>query len=180
VTAQDLGRVVAREADPRWSEVAGSQIELVALVDGWTVGPAVPESVADVLSVARSLLIDSYALYAYSLVAVAWGLLAMEASLNGCVPGGERQDRRSLRLLVAEAQRHGLITHDEASALGTAVTLRNRIVHGYLQPKPLGQSYSAKDAVLMLESIHLAISDFYERQRSQNLSSGQAEIPSPR
>lgn len=172
MAAQDSDRVVAREAHQRWSEVAGSKVELIALVDRWTVGPAVPGSVGDILSVARSLLIDSYELFAYSLVAVTWGLLAMEASLNGCVSGAKRQDRRSFGLLVAEARTCGLITPDEASALGTAATLRNRIVHGSLQAKPLAESYSAKDAVLMLESVHLAISDIYERQRLQDQSNG--------
>lgn len=156
-----------READPRWSEVAASQPELVVLVDDWIVGPTVPESVADVLRVARSLLIDSYLTFPYSLVAVTWGLLATEASLNGCVPSVKRQERRSFRILVAEAQKCGLITDDEASALGTAATLRNRIVHGYLQLKPSPHSYSPSDAVVMLKAIHEAVTDLYQRAQDR-------------
>jgi hypothetical protein len=147
--------------------LVGNQPELIALVEGWTVGPAVPESVADVLTVARSLLIDSFVTYAYSLVAVTWGLLAMEASLNGCLPSGEGQDRRSFRRLIGEARRRGLITNDEASALGLAASLRNRIVHGHLQPKLSMQSYTPHDAVVMLEAIHQAVSDLYERAGAQ-------------
>jgi len=139
------------------------QDELITLLEDWTVGRAVPKSVADVLSVARSLLIDSYLTYEYSLVSVTWGLLALEASLKDCLLSAEEKDRRSFSDLISEAQRLGLITHDEASALGIAAALRNRIVHGYLQPKPLLESYSPKHAVAMLESIHNAVSDLYER-----------------
>jgi hypothetical protein len=155
-----------REPDPRWHDLVDSQDELIAIVDDWTVGQAVPASVADVLNVARSLLIDSYLTYEYSLVAVTWGLLALEACLKDCLLSGEEKDRRSFSHLIAEAQGLGLITHDEASALGLAAALRNRIVHGYLQPKPSLQSYSPKHAVVMLESIHQAVSDLYERAQA--------------
>lgn len=60
------------EPDLRWQTVVIDQSALAARVEGWTVCDAVPEPVADVLRVARMLLIDSYYEYSYSLVAVTW------------------------------------------------------------------------------------------------------------
>jgi hypothetical protein len=153
-----------RHPDPRWKGVVVDQAELADRVNHWTVGDAVPEKVADVLRVARTLLIDSYTTYDYSLVATTWGLLVTEASLRGCLPiAGARQDKRTFVQLVATARRRGLITKEEANALGGLAGLRNLIVHGHLQPKAPDHSYSANDALEMLEAIHDAITDIYMR-----------------
>src|SRR5258708_22147690 len=101
------------EPDPRWRTAFAYQSELAACVEGWAIGDAVPEPIADVLRVARMLLIDSYYEYSYSLVAITWCLLATEASLKGCMPTKEqRTDTRTFRPLVNEAagRKRGLIT----------------------------------------------------------------------
>ena len=49
-------------------ELVSGKSELIVLVNGWAVGPWVPGSIADVLRVSRSLLVDSYVTYEYSLV----------------------------------------------------------------------------------------------------------------
>jgi len=153
------------EPDLRWHGHVADHGALVARIEAWTVSDAVPESIADVLRVARALLIDSYFIYEYSLVAATWALLATEACLKDCVPRNSDKgpDKRTFGPLIREALRRGLIRQDEADALRGAAELRNRIVHGYLRPKDPGESYTPQDAMVMLESIHEAVSDLYAR-----------------
>jgi len=161
-----MGPSGQRLPDPRWQEAFSAQADVATRVSDWAVGDAVPAPVADVLRVARMLLIDSYYVYDDSLVAVTWALMAAEASLKRCMPfmaGGP--DKRTFVTLVAEAagQKRGLITKEEAAALRGAAELRNLIVHGHLQVKPASESYSPTNVMTMLEAIHAAISDIYAR-----------------
>jgi hypothetical protein len=153
----------AREADRRWCDYA-SQDDLAARIKQWPVSEAVPEPLAGVLQVARMLMLDSYYTYEYSLVAVTWGLLATEASLEGSMPAKDPgQDRRTFRNLINQAREHELITPAEADALKDAARLRNHIVHGHLQPKPPPDSYTPQNAMDTLQAIHEAVSDLYDR-----------------
>lgn len=173
LTTRNIRQVTAlrpRKADPRWQALFEEQDSLAEHINRWTVGDAVPPGVADVLRVARTLLIDSYYEYDYSLVAVAWGFLVLEACLHGCVPlGGEhREDRRPFGTLVRQAETDGLITRQEATTLLQVVKFRNDIFHrAYMQVKPPPESYSPNTALQMLESIHDAVSDIYGRAVNQ-------------
>jgi len=127
---------MTREPDSRWHEYVADHDDLVARVDAWTVSDAVPELIADVLRVARALLIDSYFIYDYSLVATTWALLITEACLKDClVYAAKGPDKRTFGQLIDEAHRRGLIQQDEANALRGVAELRNRVVHGHLKPK---------------------------------------------
>jgi len=173
LTRRNIRRVTPgrpREPDPRWQALFPEQGSLAEHINQWTVGEAVPPGVADVLRVARTLLIDSYYEYEYSLVAVAWGFLVVEACLHGCVsPGDESgEDKRSFGMLVKQAETDGLITKQEATVLFQVVKFRNDIFHrAYLQVKPPPDSYPPDTALQMLESIHDAVSDIYARAVSQ-------------
>jgi hypothetical protein len=133
-------------------------------VEHWTVGAAVPTPVAEVLRTARKLLVDSYRAFEYSLVAVGWALFALEVTMHDCTMLiGPNSARRTFGASISKAQRSGLITQEEANALRLAADLRNRIVHGYLLPKPRPHSYAPHDALTMLEAVHDAITDLYTR-----------------
>lgn len=160
----------SRKPDPRWAAHARKG-DLVSSVQSWAVGAAVPPPVADVLITARRLLIDSYSAYEYSLVAVIWALFALEASLKDYLSvRAESWERRTFGALIREAWNSGLVTQEEAVALRSAARLRNRVVHGYLQPKPPPHSYLPQDAMTMLEAIHEAVSDLYARKQVLSLS----------
>jgi hypothetical protein len=132
--------------------VFSDQAAIAEHVNGWRVGEAVPGGVADVLRVARMLLVDSYFVYEYSLVAVTWGLLAAEASLRGCLSVDDQQrDQRPFGTLVEQARQRELITDEEKNLLIKVVALRNKIVHGHLRPNPAPESYSAEAALMHLE-----------------------------
>jgi Protein of unknown function DUF86 len=159
-----------REPDTRWVGHFARRADLVSAVEGWAIGAAVPSPVVDVLGTARKLLVDSYCAFDYSLVAVSWALFALEASLKDCLSiQVSGMARLTYRALINEARSSGLITKDEAIALRTAAQLRNRIVHGYLQPKPPPYSYSPLDAMTMLGAIHEAVTDLYERTQALTL-----------
>lgn len=154
------------EADPRWQEFFPESASLAEHVSQWHVGDAVPEGVADVLRVVRRLVVDSYYVYEYSHVAVTWGIVAVEASLRGCLPleDQQRKDRRTFGSLVGQAKQSGFITEAEATVLQGTVELRNMIAHrAYLQPKPPPESYTADTVLRMIEAIHDCISDLYAR-----------------
>lgn len=152
--------------DPRWA-AHGPKADLVLSVQRWAVGAAVPTPIADVLATARRLLIDSYSAYEYSLVAVIWALFALEASLKDYMSvRADSSEGRTFGALINEARNSGLITQSEAVALRGVAVLRNRVVHGHLQPKPPPQSYLPQDALTMLEAIHEAIADLYARRQA--------------
>jgi periplasmic divalent cation tolerance protein len=167
-----------RNADPRWQALFPEQILLAEHVDQWTLAEAVPSGVADVLRVARMLLIDSYYQYEYSLVAAAWGFLVMETTLRACLPlpNGGDDDRRSFGVLVGQARKRGLITKQEDTVLTNVVNLRNRTFHkAYLLPKPTPESYPPEAALQMLEAIHDCVSDLYSRVASRGQWESDAE-----
>jgi hypothetical protein len=133
-------------------------------VERWTVGAAVPAPVAEVLATTRKLLVDSYRAFEYSLVSVGWALFALEVTMHDCTMIiGPNSARRTFGGSISKAQRSGLVTEEEATALRLAADLRNRIVHGYLLPKPCPHSYAPRDALTMVEAVHDAITDLYAR-----------------
>src|SRR5436190_10020758 len=113
--------------DPRWHEVFPNEAALEAHVNSWPVADAVPEDMAEVLRVARRLLIKSYQEYGFAHVAVTWGLLALEAGLNVCL---EARDKLTLVQMIERTRQRGLIDQEEFEALERARTLRNKIIHG--------------------------------------------------
>jgi hypothetical protein len=129
------------------------------------VGEAVPEGIADVLSTARRLIVDSYYEYDYTLVAGAWSWLIVEACLRGSTAAeGEGKDRRTFGELVRQARKDGLISQEESDVLSRLVELRNSVFHhAYLKPKPAQESYSPDAALQMIEAVHDAVSDIYAR-----------------
>ncbi len=151
-----------RGPDPRWQNLVGDRAELEEKTGSWPVSPALPEGVSEVLRVSRELFVHSYFVYEFSLTAVVWGLLALEASLRLCV---KASDRESLQALIRRASDSGLLSVDEASALNGARELRNEIVHGSLLP-----TFAPTAAAEMLEAIHEAISDVCERTFGEGVS----------
>lgn len=157
----------SREVDIRWKGFVRSQADLEERVSRWTVCDAVPEDIADSLRIVRMLVVDSYYVYDYSLIAFVWGMTILEASLRGCVPTKDgRPDKRNFGPLVDEAagKRYGLLTGEEAEVLQGTIKLRNNIFHhGYLKPRSAPDSYMPQDIFNMIQAIHDAISDIYAR-----------------
>lgn len=143
------------DPDRRWRELFPTRQDLEERVGEWQAGEAVPAGVADALRVARALLVHSYYVYEFSLVAATWGLLVLEASLRDCLGA---PDSTTLKKLIAQASERGLITSEEAEALHGARGLRNRIVHGSLLP-----TFDPQEALGLLDAIHAAITDIYGR-----------------
>lgn len=144
------------EPDPRWQNFVGDRSGLEAHAAGWRVSDAVPEGVADVLRIARSLFVHSYFVYEFSLTAVTWALLVLEASLRDCLHADERTP---FAALIKDAEANGLLTREEAESIDAGRQLRNRIVHGHLLVTVLTPGAAAQ----MLQATHEAISDLYER-----------------
>jgi hypothetical protein len=154
-----------RTPDPRWLARFQRQDDLVHLISRWQVGEAVPGGIADVLRTARSLIVDSYYEYDYTVVAGAWGWLIVEACLRGCMPAADAgKDRRTFGLLVKQAREEGLISKEEAGVLFKTVELRNAVFHrAHLQPKAGPESHLADAVLQMLEAVHECVSDIYAR-----------------
>jgi len=144
------------EPDPRWEQFIGDREALERHTATWRVSEAVPDGVAAVLRIARSLFIHSYFVYEFSLTAVTWALLVLEASLRDCL---DADDRPSFAALIKDAAIRGLLTAEEADAIDAGRQLRNRIVHGHLLVTTLTPGVAAQ----MLDATHAAISDIYER-----------------
>jgi hypothetical protein len=138
------------------SGVPEGRAALAAEADGWRVGLAVPEDLAEVLRVSRELFVHSYFVYEFSLVAIIWALFALEAGLRGCVSASGKLDA-----LINLAKKRALISAEEAEALHGAQQVRNKVIHGQLLP-----SFKPDSAAQMLQAIHEAISDLYERVES--------------
>ncbi len=162
-----------RDPDQRWLRLYHDQAELISVLEAWPLNDAVPGDLARVLCVARDILVDSYYEYEYTLVAMAWGLVALEAGLRGCL-GVPRDARATFGTLVGRARRAGLLTKHEAAALERhGAGFRNGILHGgLLLPKPPPTSYSPEDAMTFLQAIHDAMSDLYGRAVFRLPSSG--------
>jgi hypothetical protein len=144
--------------DPRWREMFPDQAALEAEVQSWPVADTVPNDMAEVLRVVRGLLIQSYNDYEFMLVAITWGLLALEGGLVACL---DFADSSGLKELIGEAHTRQVVTDNEAKALKVAADLRNKIVHGKLRP-----FFAPSFGVIMIEDLHQAICDLYDRAAS--------------
>src|SRR5581483_9526089 len=100
--------------DPRWDHFVGDRGALEREAATWRVSPAIPEGVASVLQIARSLFVHSYFVYEFSLTAVTWALLVLEAGLRDCL---RADDRVPFAKLVNDALARGLLTAAEADAI---------------------------------------------------------------
>jgi hypothetical protein len=121
--------------------------------------------------------VDSYYEYGYSLIAVSWGLVVLEACLRGCLPppSDDAEDMRGFGALVSQARKSHFITRKEAAVLFKVVDIRNNTFHhAHLLPKPSPDSYTPETAISMLEAIHDAVSDLYARAVSQIGTEGNA------
>ena len=169
-----------RDADTRWLRLYHDQAELISVLEAWPLSDAVPGYLARVLRVGRDLLVDSYYEYEYTLVAMAWGLVALEAGLRGCL-GVPQNTKATFGTLVGRARRAGLLAKEEAAVLQHhGAGFRNGIVHGgLLLPKPPPTSYSPEDAMAFLQAIHDAMSDLYGRAAFRLPSSGD-QSPAPK
>jgi hypothetical protein len=81
-----------------------------------------PSGLADYLRVARALLLESYFLYDFALVATMWTMLALESALRGSLDAG---DSSTLVQLINQAKERGLIDDEGAAALHDVRKLRN-------------------------------------------------------
>lgn len=128
----------------------------------WEVSDNVAGGVAYVLSVARKMVILANDDRDLALPAATWGLLALERCIIGCVGarlGKPVSSHVSLADLIDMAKTCDLISNQEADVLHGVRRLRNHIIHGALYPTSFGPT----DASEMLQSIHEAISDIYDR-----------------
>jgi hypothetical protein len=145
--------------DKRMASSSGSGGDGRAVIEhrlaSWPVSPSVPASVVEVLRVARLLYIRSLDVYEFSLVAVTWALMALEASLRLVAPPDTQAHQKGLIDLAAA---RGLLTAEEAESLHQARKLRNLIVHGHLLP-----SFNPLAAENMLQAVHEAICDLHDR-----------------
>jgi hypothetical protein len=73
------------EPDERWQVMLGDRAALVRTAAGWRNDESVPNAVAAMLRVTRELFVHSYFVYEFSVVAVTWSLLALEAALRDCL-----------------------------------------------------------------------------------------------
>jgi hypothetical protein len=141
--------------DPRWRAMFPEINLLRDHVESWPISKAVPVGVADYLRVARALLVQSYFVYEFALVATMWTMLALESALRGCLAAS---DRTKLHQLIDKARERGLIDEPGATALHEVRKLRNEISHNAV-------SFNvAPGAVLQwVGALQEAVSDIYER-----------------
>lgn len=143
------------EPDPRWQALFPEADSLREHIDTWPISEAVPAGIADYLRVARALLVQSYFLYEFALVASMWTLLALESALRGCLAAS---DSTKLQQLIDRAQEQGLIDEDGASALHDVRKLRNQISHHAV-------SFNVAPGTVLqwVGALQEAVSDLYER-----------------
>jgi hypothetical protein len=151
--------MMSKTPDARWEAMFEDVSSLEDHVDRWPIAEAVPERIADYLRVTRALLVQSYFEYEFGLVATMWTMLALEATLRGCLDAG---DGTRLQRLVDEALQEGLVDEEGASILHDVRTLRNKIGHQAV-------SFDVEpEAILQwIGGLHAAISDIYVRAASK-------------
>jgi hypothetical protein len=151
--------MLSKTPDARWKSRFDDVSSLQDLVSRWPISEAVPERLADYLRVTRALVVQSYFEYEFGLVATMWTMLALEATLRGCL---DAEDRTRLQQLIDEAQEQGLVDRDGASILHDVRTLRNKISHQAV-------SFDVEpEAILQwIGGLHSAISDIYARAASK-------------
>lgn len=142
-------------------------------VSNWPVGDAVPHDMARVLKTMRSLLVQSFDNDEFSLVAVTWGLLALEACLRVCLC--IRGENKDLGRLLSLARHQGLITKPEFKVLDECRKIRNDITHGHLILALPPQDEAFNAGIAMVAAIHGAIVDIYGR--AAGLPSEQRSTP---
>jgi hypothetical protein len=143
------------EPDPRWQAIFTDVNTLREHVERWSISAAVPVGVADYLRVARALLVRSYFLYEFALVATMWTMLALESALRGCLAAS---DSTKLHELINQAQDRGLIDEDGASALHDVRKLRNEISH-----HAVSFNVPPRTVLQWVGALEEAVSDIYER-----------------
>jgi hypothetical protein len=143
------------EPDPRWRALFPDVDSLREHAGQWPISEAVPVGIANYLRTARALLVQSYFVYEFALVATMWSMLALESALRGCLAAG---DSVTLHRLIDRAQERGLIDESGASALHEVRKLRNEISHHAI-------SFNvAPGAVLQwVGALQEAVSEIYER-----------------
>jgi hypothetical protein len=108
-------------------------------VESWAISDPVPVGVADYLRIARELLLQSYFLYKFALVATMWTMLALEAPLLGLVD-------------------QFLVDDEGASALHDVRSLRNQISH-----HAVGFTVPPGTVLQWVGALQEAVSDIYTR-----------------
>jgi hypothetical protein len=151
--------MVPMTPDARWEATFVDVSSLEAHVDRWPVSEAVPERIADYLRVTRALVVQSYFEYEFGLVATMWTMLALEATLRGCL---DAQEQTRLQRLIDDALEQGLVDDEGASILHGVRTLRNKISHQAV-------SFDVPPEAILdwIGGLHDAISDIYARAASK-------------
>lgn len=144
-----------RKPDARWEATFPDVSSLEAHVARWPISEAVPERITDYLRVTRALVVQSYFEYEFALVASMWTMLALEATLRGCL---DAKDSTTLRRLIDDAAAQGLLDEEGASLLHDVRKLRNKISH-----QAVSFSVQPEDILQWIGSLHSAISDIYTR-----------------
>lgn len=143
---------------PQWQHLAGSYDDLVGAASDWRRDDSVPESVADMLSTARSLFIHSYFEYEFLVVATTWSLLALEVALRDVLELDRGPGSPGLGKMIGKAQGRGWFTPAEAEAVSAGKELRDRLIHGTGIVR-----YTPGMAEPMLRASHAAVADLYMR-----------------
>ena len=145
------------EPDPRWQLLHGDRAALEQIAAQWPTSAKVPGEIAEMLRVARDLLVHSYFVYEFGAVAVAWSLIAVEAALRNRV-ADEASEREPLARVISKAEELGLLRADEVVALDAARKFRNSLAHAK------GQSvFSLGMVAPMLAVAHEIVVNLYER-----------------
>jgi hypothetical protein len=127
-----------------------TQADLAGLARAWTSAPEVESGVAEMLTVARALFVQSWWRYEFQTVAVLWSLMAVEAALRTRFPS--QSTRTTLAQLLERARDSGALNDEEFVVLGAGRKLRNSLVHA-VEQTTLGPGGTAP----MLATAHLLI-----------------------
>jgi hypothetical protein len=96
----------------------------------WRLGAAVPAEIAGLLQTARDLFVHAWFHYEFLVVAGAWSLLAVEATMRRAYP---TRGTEGLKKVLGRALADGLVTDEEHDRLRAAADLRNRLLHAERQ-----------------------------------------------
>lgn len=131
------------QPDPRWSNFKGPVVgtgdhlyrrpithedlaEVIARLDG--IAPGAPPAIAEMLRVARALIVQSWWCYDFLTVSVVWSLMAVEAALRERLVKPE-EPSPTFKPLVRLAKLGGLLGEEDGKTLEAGAKLRDGLVH---------------------------------------------------
>lgn len=104
---------------------------LFAVAASWPVSEHTPLEIREQLRVSRDLFTHCLLVWEFSVVGVAWSLMAVESTLRWVLAAG---DSESFRKLITQANQDGLLTDELAEVVHVGRELRNGFSHPKNQP----------------------------------------------